>query len=139
MATYKGGAITLSAGDNWTEPGAAAVLRSSTFRGNDATVDKGGVVYLGNFVNVTVQGEGNVFKENTCGTDGAVFAVSADAIITVEDGIFSNNTGKVRALTATKHPRPLYLIPLFICRLVLDCLGFALVCCVFRRGYAYLG
>lgn len=86
----------LSSGSDWsTNPGPTVILRNSTFRDNTADLEDGGVAYLGDFVNVTVQGDGNVFERNTCGSDGAVFAVTTDALLTIEGGFFSSNNGKV--------------------------------------------
>ncbi|CAN0129832.1 unnamed protein product, partial [Laminaria digitata] len=77
------------------EPGAVVILRNSTFRDNRAEVESGGVLFLGEFVDVTVEGDGNVFEGNYCGTDGGVFAVTTNATVTVEGGLFHKNSAKV--------------------------------------------
>lgn len=98
--TSKGGALTLLSGNDWhASPGATLILQNSTFQSNTAEFNDGGVVYLGPFATVIVGGDGNVFEGNTCGGDGAVVAASADAMLTVEGGLFLNNRATVRHIT----------------------------------------
>lgn len=107
LATSKGGAIELLSGsDRDSKPGAGVVLRNSTFLASRSEVGRGGVLYLGEFANATVQGDGNVFEGNTCGSNGGVFAVAAGALVTVEGGSFTSNSGTVRRTTRTANPRP---------------------------------
>ena len=84
--------VTLSSGYEWTfEPGAALVLRNSTFTDNLAHLDNSGVVNLGEYSSVVVEGDGNVFARNVCGGYGAVFGAAADARLVVEGGEFYEN------------------------------------------------
>ena len=93
--------MTLSSGDDFdSNPGATAIIRDSTFQYNRAELNNGGVAYLGDFANVIVEGDDNVFEMNTCETDGAVFAATSNSLVTVEGGSFHNNCAKVRDCTS---------------------------------------
>lgn len=97
LALAKGGAIAFSPrSQDQTARDATVHLRNSTFQNNTAKTDYGGVVYLMEFATLVVQGDGNVFMENTCESNGAVFAVTDGAELTIEGGNFSSNTAKVR-------------------------------------------
>lgn len=88
--------MILSSGSGWEEnPGAAVILENSTFNNNIADLDNGGVFSLGKFTSVKIIGNGNVFADNNCGSDGGVLAASVNTRVTVQGGKFSNNKGKV--------------------------------------------
>ena len=88
----KGGVITLSGGDDWdTDPGGALILRNSTFTDNLADLQNAGVVNLGDFSELLVEGDGNVFSRNVCGAEGAVFGSTTDTRLVVEGGEFYEN------------------------------------------------
>ena len=87
--------MTLSSGDDWEEvPGPTVILWNSTFESNRADLGNAGVVYLGDFSALIVAGDGNVFSNNTCGEEGAVFGGTTNTNITVEGGVFRNNTAE---------------------------------------------
>lgn len=68
------------------------------------------------FAIVLVQGDGNVFVENTCGSDGAVFAVTGGAELTIESGKFSSNTAEVRVrVCPSPAPTPGYIVAVNTC------------------------
>lgn len=94
----KGGVIAFSSGG---EGETAVHLRNSTFQNNTAKTSGGGVVYLMESVTVVVQGDGNVFEGHTCQVNGAVFAVTDGAELTIEGGTFSSNIAKVRVHAST--------------------------------------
>ena len=66
-------------------------MRNSTFRNNTAKIDSGGVAYVGEFSNATVEGDGNVFEENACGANGGVFASSGGSSLVINAGTFNAN------------------------------------------------
>lgn len=84
--------ITLSSGTNWEQdPGPTVILRNSTFESNKADLGNAGVVYLGEFSAIFVEGDRNVFEGNSCKVDGGVFGGTTNTSITVEGGVFRNN------------------------------------------------
>ncbi|CAM9462085.1 unnamed protein product, partial [Ectocarpus sp. 12 AP-2014] len=92
----KGGVVTLSSGEGYpgddvNEPGPVAILRNSTFTDNSAHLDNAGVVNLGEFATLLVEGDGNVFAGNECGQNGAVFGATTDTSIVIEGGTFFGN------------------------------------------------
>ncbi|CAN0138387.1 unnamed protein product, partial [Pylaiella littoralis] len=90
----KGGAITTSSGwDSFgvEEGGMEVTLRNSNFTKNWAHLDNSGVVNVGGFATLIVEGNNNVFANNRCGVDGAVFGVTLDSRVVVEGGMFFDN------------------------------------------------
>lgn len=84
--------LALSDGDDWeTAPGAVVILRNSSFINNTANDDNGGVVNVGTFSLLAVEGDGNVFEQNVCGQDGGVVASTTDSLVTFEGGTFKGN------------------------------------------------
>lgn len=73
------------------EPNAALILRNSVFTDNWAELQNAGVVNLGEYATVLVEGDGNVFARNECGEDGAVFGATVDTMVVVEGGEFYEN------------------------------------------------
>lgn len=71
-------------------------MRNSSFQTNRAELDTGGVIYVGQFATAIVEGTGNLFELNTCGSNGAVFAATANSSLIVEGGEFNNNSAEVR-------------------------------------------
>ncbi|CAM9130909.1 unnamed protein product [Laminaria digitata] len=67
-------------------------MRNSSFESNRADRDSGGVVSMAEFSKVVVEGDGNVFRGNTCDGDGGVFAASTNSSITIEGGLFIDNS-----------------------------------------------
>eukprot|EP00752_Nemacystus_decipiens_P007772 g6941.t1 len=86
----KGGVINMSNGDDW-EDGAVVVLRSSTFKLNQASLDNGGVVNVGSYGLLLVEGLDNVFSSNWVSESGGVFAATTDTRIILDGGEFSDN------------------------------------------------
>ncbi|CAM9271368.1 unnamed protein product, partial [Ectocarpus sp. 8 AP-2014] len=92
----KGGGGEPSHGD-WVsggggeEPGPVVILRNSTFTDNWAHLDNAGVVNLGEFSTLLVEGDDNVFAGNECGQNGAVFGATTDTVIVIEGGTFFGN------------------------------------------------
>ncbi|CAN0356022.1 unnamed protein product, partial [Ectocarpus sp. 12 AP-2014] len=92
----KGGVVTLSSGEGYPgedvdEPGPVVILRNSTFTDNWAHLDNAGVVNLGEYATLLVEGDGNVFGRNECGQNGAVFGATTDTAIVIEGGTFFGN------------------------------------------------
>ncbi|CBJ26637.1 adhesin-like protein [Ectocarpus siliculosus] len=92
----KGGVVTLSSGEGFPgdavdEPGPVVILRNSTFTDNWAHLDNAGVVNLGEFATLLVEGDDNVFAGNECGQNGAVFGATTDTVIVIEGGTFFGN------------------------------------------------
>ncbi|CAN0008375.1 unnamed protein product, partial [Scytosiphon promiscuus] len=95
FAGKKGGVITVSSGDDWEEsPGGVVILRNSSFTDNRAHLDNAGVVNLGEFSSLTVEGDGNVFARNECGQSGAVIGATVDTSVVVEGGLFLDNVAE---------------------------------------------
>ena len=67
-------------------------MRNSSFEANRADRDSGGVVSMAEFSKVFIEGDGNVFRGNECIGDGGVFAASTNSSITIEGGLFIDNT-----------------------------------------------
>lgn len=88
--------LNLSGGDNWTnKTGGSVIMENSTFTSNKGVLNNAGVVTMNDFTNVTVVGDGNVFKDNTCAQGGAVFGADSNSFIMVEGGTFEGNTADV--------------------------------------------
>lgn len=97
----KGGVFYSHVADDWIhEAGATIILRNSFFDNNTAGGDSGGVGYLGENGTLRVEGDDNVFYDNTCGTHGGVFAATSYTSIIVDGGSFKGNGhGEVSTLT----------------------------------------
>lgn len=67
------------------------MLRNSTFTDNLADLQNAGVVNLGDFSSLLVEGDDNVFARNACGEAGAVFGATVDTRLVVEGGEFYEN------------------------------------------------
>ncbi|CAN0005479.1 unnamed protein product [Ectocarpus fasciculatus] len=93
----KGGVVTLSSGDGFQgdveaeKPGAVVILRNSTFTNNLADLDNAGVVNLGEYATLLVEGDGNVFAGNECGQNGGVIGATVDTVVVIEGGSFYGN------------------------------------------------
>lgn len=83
----------LSSGDN-NFNGATAIIKSSTFTGNTAGYENGGVMSLGLYSKVTIAGDGNVFADNLCDGNGGVLSALSDTKVIIEGGKYSKNLGK---------------------------------------------
>lgn len=93
--------VVLSTGTNLTFPGGVVIIQNSSFESNTAHVDNGGVINVGEFARVIVEGDGNVFEQNACGEDGAVFAATTNSLVLIEGGTFKgNNAGRVSPSSA---------------------------------------
>lgn len=100
----QGGVLVLSSGDDWVEdPGAVVIMRNSAFESNTAGLDNAGVANVGEFASITVAGDGNLFKGNTCGEDGGVFASTTDTLVTVEGGTFEGNACEGVSRESSSH------------------------------------
>lgn len=66
-------------------------LRNSKFDSNAADGNNAGVVSMGEYTTLVVAGVENLFQNNTCGGDGAVFGGTTSTNITVEGGVFEGN------------------------------------------------
>eukprot|EP00904_Undaria_pinnatifida_P010820 jgi/Undpi1/6869/HiC_scaffold_21.g09345.m1 len=86
----KGGALVLSNGEA-EFPGAHVIMQNSYFQNNTAGDDNGGVVNVGEFCTLSIEGDGNVFERNSCGQDGGVLATTTDTVVTIEGGTFEDN------------------------------------------------
>lgn len=87
--------ITLASGSDWeVNPGPTVILSNSTFKSNSAASGAAGVAYLAEFSALVVAGDGNIFEENECDEDGAIFGGTINTNITVEGGVFKNNKAK---------------------------------------------
>ena len=92
----QGGVINMGNGDD-LEDGPVTILRSSTFMHNQATLDNGGVVNVGSYGILLVEGTDNEFRSNRAIESGGVFAATTDTTIIVEGGRFIDNMAhKVR-------------------------------------------
>ncbi|CAM9180228.1 unnamed protein product, partial [Ascophyllum nodosum] len=87
----KGAAITLSSGENWSDPGATIIMRSSTFVNNFAELESAGAIYLNEYASALIEGDRNNFTGNICGTEGGVLAATTNTNVTVEGGWFKGN------------------------------------------------
>ena len=93
---YQGGLLSLSSGSDWEkDPGATVFIRSSSFESNGAECDDGGVMHLADFTHVDIEGDDNVFENNSCSEDGAVVAATTNTCLNIQGGVFVNNTAKV--------------------------------------------
>ena len=91
--------INTSNGDDWDD-GPTIILRNSTFTHNEAIRDNGGVVNVGSYGFLLVEGGDNVFAFNKVVESGGVFAATADTMIVIEGGEFHDNEAdKVRSIT----------------------------------------
>lgn len=80
----------MSNGDEMGE-GADVILRNSTFMYNRAGLDNGGVVNVGSYGLLVVEGDDNVFAFNHAYDSGGLFAATSDTWIVVEGGEFLDN------------------------------------------------
>lgn len=85
-------------------------MRNSTFDSNKADLGNAGVVYLGEFSFLLVEGDGNVFEGNTCGVHGAVFGGTTNTNITVEGGVFSDNAADKVGCRCFRSAKPVVYI-----------------------------
>ena len=80
-------------------------MRNSTFTNNFAELDNGGVINLGEYASVLIEGDGNNFTGNICNIDGGVLAATTNTNVTVEGGWFEGNkAGEVSM--ESPPPRP---------------------------------
>lgn len=76
------------------QDGATTILRNSTFMYNRVGEGNGGVVSLGDYAFLLMEGDRNVFAYNEVSASGAVFAGVEGSRATVEGGDFYGNTGE---------------------------------------------
>lgn len=104
MPFLQGGALVLSNGEA-EFPGAHVIMQNSYFQNNTAGDDNGGVVNVGEFCTLSIEGDGNVFERNSCGQDGGVLATTTDTVVTIEGGTFEDNEcGEVSCVSAACVP-----------------------------------
>lgn len=57
-------------------------------------MDNSGVVNLGEFASLLVEGHDNVFERNSCGQSGAVFGATTNTSVVVQGGLFVGNVAE---------------------------------------------
>lgn len=105
-AIKQGGVLALSSGNNLIDkPGAAVIMRNSSFEKNTAGLDNGAVANVEKFASILVEGDGNVFEGNKCGEDGGVFASTTNTMVTIEGGTVNGNScDGVSHFLGARHP-----------------------------------
>ena len=82
---------------DYSEEGPVTILRNSTFMSNEASLDNGGVINVGTYGLLFVEGGDNVFASNRVDESGGVIAATTDTTVVIEGGEFHDNEAyKVR-------------------------------------------
>ena len=114
--SLQGGVVALSSGEDWTDdPGATVIMWNSSFELNTADLDNGGVVNVGEFSNLTVAGDDNVFQGNNCTQDGGVIASTTDSSVVIEGGTFTGNSCEGVSFGLRLRHRFLHFSPASVC------------------------
>lgn len=118
MTSPKGAVLALGDGQDWSvNPGGTVIMLNSFFHSNFADNDNGGVVNVGRFARLTIEGDENVFEENACGLDGGVIASTTNSSVTIEGGAFKGN----KCGLVSHHPGALFpVLDFFIANTYVD-------------------